>query len=198
MEKDQHEQHWLELFRKGDNAALSYFFKLHYKALCYFVDRIIQNSLEAEDIVAESFVKTWERRADFPTTANIKAFLYITCRNASLNYLKHLKVKSAAQLKYYHELEQGEENILTRIIETEVLVILNQEIEHLPENYREVFKLLYFDQLKTDEIATQLGLTVQTVRNYKARAIDLLKASMLKKGISEVMMLGFLVLLGKK
>lgn len=198
MEKSQIEQQWLELFRKGDDTALSYFFKLHYKALVYFVERLIQDQLEAEDVVADCFVKTWERREDFETAANIKAFLYISCRNASLNYLKHLKVKTAAQQKYFKELEEGEESILAKIIETEVLVILNQEIEQLPQNYRDVFRLLYFDQLKTDEIAAQLGLTVQTVRNYKARAIDLLKASMLKKGISEVMMLAFLALLGKK
>ena len=198
MELNLNEQRWVELFRDGDDNALSYFFKLHYKPLCYFTDRMIQNGLEAEDIVADCFVKTWERRQDFETASNIKAFLYISTRNASLNYLKHLKVKSAAQLKYFNELEQGEEIILTKIIETEVLVMLNKEIDHLPENYREVFKLLYFDQLKTDEIALKMGVNVQTVRNYKARAIELLKVSMLKKGISEAMVLGFLLFLEKR
>lgn len=193
MKEHINEQHWVGLFRNGDDAALSYFFKLHYKSLCYFVGRLIQNDLEAEDIVADCFVKAWKRREDFLTASNIKAFLYISSRNASLNFLKHLKVKSAAQLKYFNELEQAEEIILTKIIETEVLVMLNQEINQLPDNYQKVFKLLYFDQLKTDEIAAQMGITAQTVRNYKARAIDLLKASLLKKGISEVMMLVFLL-----
>ena len=198
MEVNLNEQQWVELFRDGDDAALSYFFKLYYKPLCYFADRMIQNGLEAEDIVADCFVKAWERRQDFETAANIKAFLYISTRNAGLNYLKHLKAKSAAQLKYFNELEQGEELILTKIIETEVLVMLNEEIDQLPDNYREVFKLLYFDQLKTDEIAIKMGINVQTVRNYKARAIDLLKASMLRKGISEAMVLGFLLFISKR
>ena len=198
MEANSSEQQWVNSFRDGDNTALSYFFKLHYKPLCYFVGRMVQNNLEAEDIVTGCFVKAWEHRQDFDTATNIKAFLYISSRNSSLNHLKHLKVKSAAQLKHFNELQEGEEIILTKIIEAEVLVMLNKEIEHLPDNYREVFKLLYFDQLKTDEIAIKMGINVQTVRNYKARAIDLLKASMLKKGISETMVLAILLFLGKR
>lgn len=195
MEVDLNEEKWVALFRDGVDTALSHFFKLYYKPLCYFVNRIIQNNVQVEDIVADCFVKAWERRKDFESASNIKAFLYISSKNASLNYIKRNKVKSEIHEKYSREIELGEEIILANIIESEVLGLLAKEIDNLPENYRKVFKYLYFNYLKTDEIAVEMGISVQSVRNYKARAIELLKVSLLKQGISDVMMISFLLII---
>ncbi len=189
----QEEKNWAESLRNGEDLALSFYFKLHAKSLGFFANRLINDLPEAEDIVADCFVKVWERRKDFQTEENIKAFLYISCRNACLDYLRRDKVKTLAQQAYLNQQEEGEDNILNYIVTAEVLAILDEEIKLLPENYREVFKLMYFDLKKTDEIAAELGLSVQTVRNYKTRAIALLKTSMLKKGISSMGILAFLL-----
>lgn len=191
-------EYWIDAFRNGDDRSLSYFFKLYSKSLGYFAFRLVQDKLEAEDITAECFVKIWERRSDFKTEENVKAFLYISCRNACLDYLRRTKVKSAAQEAYYHQLLESEETILYQIVKSEVLQALNKEIELLPDNYRQVFKLIYFDYKKTDEIALEMGISVQTVRNYKSRAVELLKATMLRKGISAATVLaGLMIITGK-
>lgn len=194
----QDEAYWLNGFRNGDHQALSYFFDIHYKPLSYFATRLTLNEMEAEDIVANGFVKLWKRHQDFETANNIKAFLYISCRNACLDYLKHLKRKTAAQEAYFKQLEESEETILHQIIEAEFLQLLNAEIELLPEKCGEVFKLLYFDGKKTDEIAAELDLSVKTVRNHKARAVALLKTSFLKKGMEDGLYLAFLLFLNNR
>lgn len=183
----------MESFRSGNEQSMAHFFKLHAKSLGYFVRKMIPDDQEAEDIVANCFVKLWQRREDFQTEENIKAFLYISCRNACLDHLRHLKIKTTAQDNYLQHLEVNEDSILYQIIKSEILGILNQEIEQLPENYRQVFKLIYFEQKKTDEIAVELDLSVQTVRNYKSRSVELLKTAMLKKGISSAVMLALLL-----
>lgn len=177
---------WTESLRRGDHSALSFCFKLHARSLGFFANRLINDPLEAEDVVAECFAKLWERRRDFQTEENIKAFLYISCRNACLDYIRREKVKTLAQKAYSNKQEGTEDTILNHIITAEVLAILDEEIAMLPDNYREVFKLIYFDLKKTDEIADQLGLSEQTVRNYKIRAVNLLKTAMLKRGISSM------------
>lgn len=179
-------ENWSAALRNDEDPALSFYFKLYAKSLVFFATRLVSDQHEAEDIVADCFVKVWERRKTFQTEENIKAFLYISCRNACLDYLRRLKVKSLAQQSYFNQREPGDDGILNNIITAEVLAILSDEITQLPDNYREVFKLMYFDLKKTDEIAVQLGLSVQTVRNYKVRAIALLKTAMLKKGVSSM------------
>lgn len=85
----------------------------------------------------------WERHHDFETEDNIKAFLCISCRNACLDYLRRLKVKSNAQEAYYSQLIDSEETILYQIVKSELLGALNKEIELLPDNYRQVFRYIY-------------------------------------------------------
>lgn len=191
--KNKEEDYWIDAFKKGNDHALSYFFQLHVKSLNYFAKRLIQDEAESQDIVSDCFLKLWQRHQEFKSAQNIKAFLYISCRNACLNYLEHLKVKTAAQKKIVEKLEEGEETILIDIINAEVLRLLAKEIEELPDKCREVFRLVYFGHKNTSEIAEELDLSVKTVRNYKAKAIELLKTSFLKQGISGSAYLAFLI-----
>lgn len=187
----------IEPFNMGEEKAFAYFFDLHYKSLCYFAVPITQDQQQAEDIVSDCLFKLWQHRATFKTAQNIKAFLYISCRNACLNYLRNLKRRDSAQEGYLAQLEQSEDTILYQIIETEVLSILSNEIEELPQKCREVFKMIYLENKATDEIAALLGISVKTVRGHKARAIELLKTQLMKKGLSNVVLLAFLFLIGK-
>lgn len=191
------ESNWIASLARGEETALAHFFRLHQKSLGYFALRMIDEQAEAEDIVAGCFVKLWERRTDFEDARKLKSFLFVSCRNACLNHLRRLKVKSAAQQAYYEELEASSEDVLYKIVESEVLQAMHREIELLPENYREVFKRIYFEQQKTDEIAVELGINVQTVRNYKNRSVELLKAAMLKQGLSSALSLTLLLLKGR-
>lgn len=188
----------MEEFRKGRDHALAFFFDLHHKSLVYFARQMVQDLNEAEDIVSDCFFKLWQRQGDFATPQNIKAFLFISCRNASLNYIQHVKVKTGAHENFLKNFKEGEENVLSLIIKTEVLEIISKEVDQLPEKMRVIFKLLYFEGKNTNEIASELQLSIQTVRNQKTKAIDLLKTSLLKKGLSESAILIFLFLLDQK
>lgn len=73
--------YWIKELKHGNSMALSYFFDLPYQALCYFAESIVKDQQEAEDIVATSFFKVWDKYTDFETAQNIKAFLYISTKN---------------------------------------------------------------------------------------------------------------------
>lgn len=192
------EYSWIEAFRIGDSKALAHFFDLYHRPLCYFVKRLIHNDAEAEDIVAECFVKLWDRKANFETERNIKSFLFISCRNASLDFFKKLKRRSIEEVEYQRQLEESDVGILNTVIESEFLNTLYEEIQLLPEQCRKVFSLIYFDRKKTDEVSRLMGISVKTVRNHKARAIQLLHNSFLKKGVSETLLFAVFIFLNKK
>ncbi len=185
------DEYWTERFIKGSHNALEYFYKQHYQPLCYFAIRLIEDEPEAKDIVAECFVKLWKKHADFKTAENIKAYLYISCRHVCLTYLRDLGRRTASQQLYFEQLEQDGDSILNEIINAEFFRLLDLEVKQLPEKCREVFNLIYFEDKKTDEIARQLDLSVQTVRNHKSRALELLKTAFLKKGITGPFLLAF-------
>src|SRR6185369_16606748 len=142
----------------------------------YFAEKLIGDTQEAEDIVLDTFSKFWTRRENFETLPNIRAFLYISTRNACFNYLKYRRLQNKRQ----HELAEAwepeqEENAEQLRVRSEVLRLLQTEIEKLPSKCRLVFELTFFEELKPNEIADLLKISVNTVRNQKARALSLLK-----------------------
>lgn len=189
------ELYWIESFKAGSPEALAHFFDLHYKALCFFAESLIGDKVEAEDIVADCYLKLWKGNRQIESTQNIKGFLYVSCRNGCMDYFRKLKVKTAAQEESYRQLNQQEGQLFYEVVKTDVMEILALELESLPDLQRQIIKLLYFDHKKTDEIAEMLGLSVKTVRNYKALAVETMKNSILKKGLSDALYIAILWLL---
>lgn len=170
-------------FRQGNPHAVSGLFEMLWRPLVYFASGIIHDKEEAEDIVVECFEKLMVKKMDFESLPNIRSFLYIATRNACYNYFRSLKVdeRSQKELMYLHD--PVRENNDHALIESEVLNSILAEIEELPTQCRQIFKLLYLKQMDTRAIADQLGLSIKTVRNQKSRAIQLLQSRLLRKGL---------------
>ena len=163
-------------FQKGDPQAFTYYFHLHYRPLCYFASQLVGNQPDAEDIVKDTFVKLWQKHTDFASSQNIKAFVYITTRNACLNFLRHLQVKESSRKELlYLEEEKGGPSIVNQMIRAELMQEIYSEIEKLPQKRRMVFKLAYLEGLKNDEIAQQMNISIHTVKEHKGKALQFLR-----------------------
>jgi len=179
----------IDTLKKGGPEALQSLLKQFYSPLCLFAERLVADRAAAEDIVGESFIKLWNKRGDFESTQNIKAFMYITVRNACLNYLKQAKRDSLNQKQLAYITGEKEEYVLNEMIRAEVLKEIMNEINNLPEQCGKVLKLAYLDGLRNQEVARVLNISVHTVKNQKARAIQLLKTRLRDRD-----MLAFLLL----
>ena len=171
-------------FKKKDAKAFAYIFKLHRKALVYFAERILDIREEAEDIVAITFIKLWEKHDHFDSLPAIKSFLYVTTRNACIDFLRYSKRASASKKDYSYWADNKQDEILHIMYDAELLAELDKEIELLPKKCREIFKLSYFQGLPANEIANKLGLSVKTVRNQRAKAVHLIQTAFLKRNIA--------------
>ena len=72
--------------KRGSTKALHAVHDLYYPALRNFAISLVLDGPAAEDIVAEVFVTLWKKHKDFETLQNIKAFVYISTRNACINH----------------------------------------------------------------------------------------------------------------
>lgn len=161
--------------QSGNEKSLQSLFNLYYRPLRFFATRLLKDQFCAEDIVEESFIKLWSRKADFKSLQNIKAFLYITTRNACLNALKQQQrdIVSKNQLAYLTS--EKEEYVLNEMVKSEVLEEITRKVETLPGQCRKIFIMSFINGYKNHEIATALKISVHTVKNQKIRAIQLLK-----------------------
>jgi RNA polymerase sigma-70 factor (family 1) len=179
----------IDTLKKGGPDALQSLLKQFYSPLCLFAERLVADSAAAEDIVGESFIKLWNKRGDFESTQNIKAFMYITVRNACLNYLKQAKRDSLNQKQLAYLTGEKEEFVLNEMIRAEVLKEIMSEINNLPEQCGKVLKLAYLEGLRNQEVAKVLNISVHTVKNQKARAIQLLRTRLRDRDIMAFLLL---------
>lgn len=170
-------------FNKGNERSFSSIFNTYYSSLCFFAEKMILDKQEAEDIVEESFVKLWRLHANFETMQNVKAFLYITTRNACINYIKQAERTSKNQSELLYVLPQKEDHVLAQITKAEVLREVHAAIESLPPQCRKIVRMSFVEGLKNQEIADKLNLSVNTVKNQKMRAISLLKIKLLSTNL---------------
>jgi RNA polymerase sigma-70 factor (family 1) len=177
-------------FHRGEEAAIRQVYQLHFKLLCFFAERITGDKEEAQDVVADSFIKMLQKREAFQNLSNIKSFLYLTTKNASINQLKS-RNRHAAAHKQIHFLnsegEEAEDLVKEELIRLEVLAAIHAEIENLPGRCKDIFKLLFIEGLSTEAIGKRLNISPQTVRSQKARALELIKSELLKKNLLPVL-----------
>ncbi|MBI2607927.1 MAG: RNA polymerase sigma factor [Candidatus Doudnabacteria bacterium] len=113
---------------------------------CYF--RVFQKE-QAQDLVQDTFTKTWEYLSKGNTIENIRAFLYRTATNLIVDQSRkpsELSLESAMEEGFE---PQAVENIEVNV-DTEILV---NRLKDLEEPYREVIILKYIEGFKIKEIA---------------------------------------------
>lgn len=166
---------FIESINKQKTAAYHQLYSEYYKVLVLYAINILSSSEAAEDIVQELFATMWEKKMSFFSLPSFRTYLYNSVRNASINYLKHQNVESL-YLEHlastYREITEEEDTT-----EEEVYRLLFRAIDKLPTRCREVF-LLHMDGKKNEEIAITLGISIETVKTQKKRAIQFIKEQM--------------------
>ncbi|MRG45408.1 sigma-70 family RNA polymerase sigma factor [Chitinophaga sp. SYP-B3965] len=176
------ENELLTRIAEGDAAIYPYLHDTYYNSLVYFSLSIIQDLQQAEDIAIDSLVKLWQIPTRFETTGKLRGYLFTLVRNASLNYLKHLKVREKTEQEVLTDTKAE-----TLVVEADLMHLIYQEVALLPESYRQVLELLYMEDLSSAEAAAQLGISMENLRQRKGRALKELKNTLLRKGLSDVL-----------
>lgn len=159
----------------ADTTAFDSLFRVYYAPLCHFAEHNLPTNLDAEDVIEDLFFKLWERHQVLESPAHARALLYRSARNACLNFMKHGKVAERGEQLLVSELEQMEEDHLQQMIRSEVWGEIYRAIENLPSQCSKVITMSYIEGKTNSEIAGELNLSGQTVKNYKQRGLRILK-----------------------
>jgi RNA polymerase sigma-70 factor (family 1) len=180
MKKNFLDKDWLTAFNQGNSSAFRVIFENYNRLLFTCAVQLVKEKEQAEDIVSEAFAKLWQRHETFNNEDHVKAFLFVATRNACLNHLRHIQRKTASQSELsYLQKDKDDKDIIMDMIEGELLKKIYPLIETLPNKCRTIFKLIYFEDASTDEVAEKLKITPRNVLNQKSRAIQLLKKKLL-------------------
>ncbi|MCX2454227.1 RNA polymerase sigma-70 factor [Pedobacter sp. PLR] len=159
----------------ASELVLELLHKSYYDRLVYYGWTIIHDKETSRDLVQEAFICYWNQKEQVSSNLiQIRNFLYVNVKNACLKHLRHDKV-----VDKYMGLQDPdpveEASALNKMIHAEVLGEIYAAIATLPEGCRKISKMGYLEGLKNQEIADQLGISINTVKTQKKRALQLLR-----------------------
>lgn len=169
------EQSILQRITGNDVSGLRALMELYFPILSSFAEKFVTDSLLAQDIAQETFIKIWEHRGSFEHFGALRKFMYVTARNASLNAVR-ARQRAEKRGERFEMLKQEEERfVMDEIIYAELMADIHKAVATLPVKMKKVFLLAYVERCTNQEIADRLQLSQQTVRNQKSRALKLIQ-----------------------
>ena len=137
---------------------------------------IVKDHGETEDIIQESFFKAINNTPQFEDEKRLLAWLKIIAKNQTFNYLRKNK-KNISELnlevflKNEKQINSAFSASLENEIETKILMeAIDNLVSQLKTEYRELIELSWKQQLSSKEIATEIAVTENTVRQKLHRA----------------------------
>lgn len=140
--------------------------------LLRFAVSIVKTKEAAEEIVADIFIKLWEQRNKLSAIQNLRVYLYVSVKNACLNYLSK---KNKDIITYFDDYE-----VDTAIVETnpeELLITaemkrkIEEAIDNLPPRCKMIFRLIREEGLRYKEVSEIMDISVNTIDVQMAIAV---------------------------
>ena len=153
-------------FSQSERDTIRDLFEQYYTPLVLFAKNYVPDLEADKDIVQETFLALIESSKTFETPDELKAYLYIAVKNKCLKFLRHEKVKQE-YTNAHREEPSEEETYFNRVLKEEICYsLLVQEIDLLPDQCRNVFKLI-LEGKANPEIAENLHISIETVKSHK-------------------------------
>ncbi len=147
-------------------------FRSHFREMCLLSVRFVKDMETAREIVQESFVQLWEKREVIDTTKSVKAYISTAVRNRSLNWLRDNKKFDAGLLGMEKLLPEEAHDPGDPVVAGEIRKRIARATDTLPEKCREIWILNRNQNLKYQEIADRLGISVKTVETQMSKALQ--------------------------
>lgn len=176
----------VEKLKQGNEEELRLFYNKYFSLFVSFADQLLPPNEDGKDVVHDVFVNYWEKREQLRDLISIQAFFYKSIRNRCLNVLRHRKVHDQYTEEYLRRVNDVE-FLHDTILKKEAFFTIYEEISRLTGTEQRVMQLV-LDGMSNDEIATELGMAVATVKTHKARSY-----AALRKRLKEVMVLLFVL-----
>ncbi len=157
----------------GDSVAFETLFK-RYREEIYtlFLSRTSGNKEDADDLVQDTFVKVYVNLEKYDPKYTFGQWIYTIARNTFIDYVRRRRdslsidsLSSAPSLAPTTDEEPDK-----RIISEQHSVQIERCMAALPEKYRQMAEMRFVRELSYEEIASQMGLPIGTVKTQIFRA----------------------------
>lgn len=167
----------------GDDSALGDIVREYKDGLMLYLNSLINNTHDAEELMEETFYKLAYKKPRFSGKSSFKTWLYSVGRNLALDHLRRMKKKKYASLEECKEL-CSVTDIEENYIKEEEKLMVHKALKKLRIQYSQAICLTYIEGFSNFEAATIMHKTSRQMTNLLYQAKKALREELEKEGIS--------------
>ena len=183
MENRRTDLELLELMAEDNVPAFEDIYNRYSKDMFLFGFNIFRNREVCEDIVQNVFVDLWSKRKSV-TIARLKSYLLQSVKYQVFNHMRNRKVSNEDLAKL--NIVDMSMNVSQSLELIELKEIIDGKVSMLPERCRQIFILSRYQEKSNKEIALELGISHQAVKNQISKALKFIRQ---KLGPEEIVFL---------
>lgn len=168
--------------KKGDADAFAFLVETYETSVYRLALRMCGNAHDAEEVAQEAFVAAWKGLPAFRGESKFSSWLYQLTTNAAIDFLRREKRHRAATPIEDEPEPATPDTPQQALEESEVRQALQQALDSLTPEHRQIFLLRQMRQLSYEEIGRLLGLEAGTVKSRLSRAKKQLRQILTEKG----------------
>jgi len=159
----------------GDQRAFRTLYECYYRKVFTQATRLTRSKDSGEEITQEVFLKLWRLGPGLSDIRNLDHYLKVTTRNQSISALRRLALETKGSRELTRNYIDGHNETEEGIVLNDTRKVLNEAIERLPKQQRQVYVLCHQEGLKYEEAAERLNLSPLTVQTHMKRALKSLR-----------------------
>ncbi len=179
MNRLENEKELFALIARSDETAFTKVFHHYNRRLYPFVLKMLKSESLAEEIIQSIFIRLWHNRHRLDQVEDPRAYIFTMAANKTRDQLKKL----ANENRLLKEVEQQVSGMISN--ETEEMIFLKESeallakaVEKLPAQRQKIYRLSREEGKSYDEIAKELNISVNTVRNQLVEALRYIRKAM--------------------
>jgi len=198
--KDLQDNQLFELIQQSSHPAFNELYKRHWKYIYSIAYRKIQDKDDSFDLTQSVFMEFYDKREQLVVNIPLKNFLRTAILYKLSNYFRTRGLQEKHYLNFQQFLTQAAESSpFTDTLEAkenelefeQMVELIYQTIEDMPEKMKEVFMMSRTEKYSINEIAEQLNLSPQTIKNQISKAFSRIRtvAAAYKMSTAQMMIL---------
>ena len=176
-----------ELFARvaqGDEEAFNTLFHAYVPRLHTLIMKVTRSEGVAKDIIQEVFLYLWMDRESLADVEVPQNWIFKIAYNRSYSWLSRQFSRNRKYNEFIQQNPAEEDDSLEQTVTLhETARLIREATSLLPHQARNIFQLSRESGLKAAEVAEQLGISVQTVRNSLVRSVKFVKEYLAQHGI---------------
>ncbi|WP_285010934.1 RNA polymerase sigma factor [Pedobacter faecalis] len=173
---DFEEKELLIRLKAGDKQAFESLYHRYKHRIAANLLRLLKSEELAEEILQDMFVRLWDRRSSINPEQSFRSYLFRVAENKVMDYYRRMARDKRMREKLTAAVSELYSHIEEDIFSKENSRLLQEAIDQLPPQRKQVFILCKMEGKSYKEVAELLSISPSTINDHLYKANLFLKA----------------------